>query len=393
LFCEVRKDSGAVSTEQNNYEPIMTKTPEQLDEIISRVKNHADVSSFQKDPANSGSVNLVSILSNIPKARIEKPNLLRVRNKILDRISLPSDTSSDRAAMGFSLLRAMPRFLRITGGIVGAFTIALGLTLGTAVAALESLPGQPIYPVKKIVENVQLQLATSEEEKTNLQIKFANNRVDELETILQRKKEGKASEAQVQKVVASTSKDLEKTSRTVTDQSKDQPNINLLAKIVTLSNKQAAVIQAAQVESEGQTKVELEKALESTKVSKEQAIENIEKAGLVVEDNLLIMTGPDDKDTVSAEGKLTAATATSISVGTSQFMLTKDTEYVNIKSVDLKAGVAVKITGEVRDKKTYAVKIEVQATEPKDSTPTDSTEDPVKEEDKTVPIVPPATQH
>jgi hypothetical protein len=368
----------------------MTKTPEQLDEIIRRVQNHADVSAFQKDAENSGSVNLVSILSNIPKAQIEKPNLLRARNKILDRISLPSDASTDRAAIGFSLLRAMPRFLRITGGIVGAFTIALGLTLGTAVAALESLPGQPIYPVKKIVENVQLKLATSEEEKTNLQIKVANNRVDELETILQRQKEGKASEEQVQKVVVSTSKDLEKTTRTVNDQNKDQPNVNQLAKIVTLSNKQAAVIQAAQVESEGQVKVELAKALETTKVSKEQAIENIEKAGLVVEDNLLIMSEPDNKDTVSAEGTLTAATATSISVGTSQFILTKDTEYVNIKPVDLKAGVSAKITGEVRDKKTYAVKIEVQTTaEPKDSTPTDTPEDPTEEEaDPTVPAVP-----
>jgi hypothetical protein len=372
----------------------MTKTPEQLDEIIIRVQNHADVSAFQKDPSNSGSVNLVSILSHIPKARLEKPNLLRVRNKILDRISLPSDTSSDRAAIGFSLLRALPRILRITGGIVGAFTIVLGLTLGTAVAALESLPGQPIYPVKKIVENVQLKLATSAEEKTNLQIKFANNRVDELETILQRQKEGRASGEQVQRVVASTSKDLEKTSRTVTDQSKNQLNVNQLTKIVTLSNKQAAVIQAAQVESEGQVKVELEKALESTKVSKEQAIENIEKAGLVVEDSLLLMGEPNHKDTVSAEGKLTIVNSTSISIGTAQFMLTKDTEYVNIKPVDLKAGVSVQVTGEVRDKKTYAVKIEVQIVpEPKDSIPADSTEDPVKEEDKTVPIVPAEPQN
>lgn len=373
----------------------MTKTPEQLEEIINRVQNHADVSAFQKDPDNSGSVNLVSILSNIPKAQIEKPNLLRVRNKILDRISLPSDTASDHAAVGFSLLRIMPRILRIAGGIVGAFTIVLGLTLGTAVAALESLPGQPIYPVKKIVENVQLKLAATEEEKTNLQIKFANNRVDELETILQRQKEGKATEEQVQKVLASTSKDIEQTSRTITDQSKDQPNVSQLAKIVTLSNKQAAVIQAAQVASDGQVKAELDKALESTKVSKEQAIENIEKAGLVVEDNLLIMTEPDNKDKVSAEGELTIVNQTSVSIGTSQFVLTKDTEYVNIKPVDLKAGVSVKITGEVKDKKTYAVKVEVHTpAETEDSTPTDSenpTEEPAKEE--TVPIVPAEPQN
>lgn len=371
----------------------MAKTPEQLDEIIRRVQNHADVSAFQKDPANSGSLNLVAILSNIPKAQIVKPDLMRVRNKILDRISLPSDSSSDTAAIGFNLLRALPRFLRITGGIVGTFTIILGLTLSTAAAALESIPGQPIYPLKKIVENVQMQLASSQEEKTNLQIRFANTRVDELETILQRQKEGKASGEQVQKVVANTTKDLEKTTRTVTDQSKDQPNVNQLAKIVTLSNKQAAVIQAAQVASEGQVKLELAKALESTKTTKEEAIENIERAGLVIEDNPLIMGEPDDTERVTAEGKLTVVTATSVSIGTSQFMLTKDTEYVNIKSADLKAGVAAQITGEVKDKKTYAVKIEVQPAEPEKPVEQNPAEDPQDEDPKTVPMEPTEPQN
>jgi hypothetical protein len=365
----------------------MTKSPEQLDEIIGRVKNDADVSAWQKDPANAGLVNLASILLNIPKAPIEKPNLARVRTKILDRISLPSDTSGDPAAIGFSLMRALPRILRIAGGIVGAFTIVLGLTLGTAVAALESIPGQPIYPVKKIVENVQLQLAASEEERVNLQIKFANNRVDELETILQRQKEGKASEEQVQRVVASTSKDLEKTSKSVTEQAKDQPNVNQLAKIVTLSNKQAAVIQAAQVESEGQVKIELEKALEATKTSKEQAIENIEKAGLVVEDSVVIMGEASHKDTVTAEGKLTAITSLSASIGTAHFTLTKDTEYVNIKPVDLKAGVEAKIIGEVRDNKTYAVRIEVK-TPPAEPDPEPDKTEESEDDPSTVPVTP-----
>jgi hypothetical protein len=354
----------------------MTKTPEQLESIIRRVRNHEDVSTFQTDRDSAGTVNLVAILSNIPKAQIPKPNLLRARNKILDRISLPSDNGN---AIGWSLLSGLPRFMRITGGIVGAFTIVLSLTLGTAVAALESIPGQPIYPVKKIVESVQLKLAADEQEKANLQIKFANTRVDELESILQKQKEGKASNEQVQKVVASTAKDIQKTSQTVNDQSKDQPNVNLLAKIVTLSNKQAAVIEAAKIESEGDMKIELEKALESTKISKEQAIENIEKAGLVVEESPLQMTDATEpaKEKVSASGKITVVSSTLVSIGTAQFTLTKDTEYVNIKPVDLKVGMELTISGEVRDKKTYAVKIEAKA--------------PAKVEDQPVQQVPTGT--
>lgn len=336
----------------------MTKTPEQLDELIRRVHQHEDISSWQKDPSNSGSINLVSILSNIPKAKVPKPDLMRVRSTILDRISLPYESDKSRGWFGFNLLQGLPRFVRLTGGIVGAFTIMLSLTIGTAVAALESVPGQTIYPIKKIVENVQLRLASSDEEKANLQIKFANNRVDELETILQKQKAGEASEEDVKKVVENTMKDVQKTTESVTSQNPTDPQIALLNKIVNLSTKQTAVIQAAQVESQGDVKVELDKALESSLITTEQAIDNIEKAGLVVEDNLMVHESDAGKNVITAAGELTAVNSNSISVGTSQFLLTSETEYVSIKPVDLKKDLAVKITAEVRDKKTYAIKVE-----------------------------------
>ncbi|HYC79736.1 MAG TPA: DUF5667 domain-containing protein [Candidatus Binatia bacterium] len=357
----------------------MINSPEKLDELIHRVKTHGDVSVWKKDPSHNGIVNLVSILSNIPKANIPKPNLLRAKNKVLDRISLPNETASDNA-----FFRFIPRFVRLTGGIVGGFMIVLSMTIGTAVAALESVPGQPIYPLKKIVENVQLKLATSEEQKTNLQIKFANNRLDELETILQKQKEGKISGEQVTKVVANTVKDLEKTTQAVTEQSKDQPKVSQLTKLINLSNKQTAVIQAATIQSEGEVKLELEKALESSKIAQETAIENIERAGLVVESEPVILEPNKSENAVSAEGKLTAVTKTSVNIGTAQFLLTNTTKYVNIKPEDIAEGKTVKITGEVKDNKTYAIEIELQSKptptpEPKPVETPESEETPAEE--------------
>lgn len=336
----------------------MINTPEQLDELINRLKNNSDVSNYLKDPESSGSVNLVSLLTNIPKAQIPQPNLLRVRNKILDRISVPAQLSSEGFASGFKAY--LPRFIRITSGIVGAFTIVLGLTLGTAVAALESIPGQAIYPIKKMVEKVQLQLADTEEQRTNLQIKFANIRLDELETVLQKQKEGKISPEEVQIVVANTVKDIETTSQTVAEQSKDEPNVNLLTKIVTLTDKQAAVINA-NLESESAITVDLQKALESSKTTKELAIENIERAGMVVEaDPLLIITeAPKNDNIVTAEGKITSIPNGMISIGTVQFLLTEETKYDNIKPEELAVDLIVKITGEIRSDRTYATEIEL----------------------------------
>ncbi len=337
---------------------MIDRSPEQLDELISRMKQHADISVFKQDPNDASTVNMVSALNSIPKAEIPKPNLLRVRNKILDRISLPNEEKSP--LFGLSFLSSIPRYIRVTGALVGTFMIMLSMTMATVVVALESVPGQTIYPVKKMAESVQLRLATSEEQKTNLQIRFANERVDELETLIQKQKEGKVSGAQIQKVAASASNDIKKTSENVTSKT----NPTALNRIVTLSNKQAAVIQAAQVSSEGEIKIELDKALETTKTARQLAIENIEKAGLVVDDEpLTIVEEKPVVNSVVAEGKLTSVSLTSISVGTATFLLTNDTEYVNIKPVDIKAGVIVKITGEIKEKKTYAIKITAIITE------------------------------
>ncbi len=334
---------------------MLTNSPEKLDELIRRVQNQGDVSSFQKDPSDNGSLNLVSIIAHIPKAEIPKPDLMKIRKKILGRISIPAEHEK---TFSFAFLQHIPRFIRITGGVIGGLLIIISMTLGTAVAALGSVPGETIYPVKIIVENMQLKLAGSEEQRTNLQIKFANNRVEELETILQKQKEGKISEEQVQKVVNETVKDIRETSQAVAEKNMTEPKPEMLNKIVSLSSKQTAVIQAAQVQSEGEIKLELQKALELSKTTTEQAIENIERAGLVVENKPFVMTEIKKENSVSAEGKVTAVTSTSINIGTAQFLLTRDTEYVNIKPVDLKVDITVRISAEIRDKKTYALKLE-----------------------------------
>jgi hypothetical protein len=354
-------------------------TPEQLDEIIRLVQNHEDVSILAKPQHDPSSTNLVSVLANMPKAQIDKPNLLHVRNKILDRISLPSEAAVTNGLFVSGWTQYLPRLMRITGGVLGAFTIMLGLTIGTAAAALESVPGQTIYPLKKMVETFQLQLASTEAEKANLQIKFANNRVDELATIIKKKKAGQATDDEVKKAVESTVKNLEETSQAIANQTETESKTELYTKIVSLSDKQAAVIMSAQTGANAEVQADLAKALESSKISKEQAIENIERAGLNIEDTLLLSS--DDQvnhNQVVAEGALTIANRFQISIGTSQFLLTSDTEYANIGIVDLKVGTPVIIHGEVRNNKTYAVKIEpAQIPEPSPTpspqpTPTDT---------------------
>jgi hypothetical protein len=75
---------------------------------------------------------------------------------------------------------------------------------------------------------------------------------------------------------------------------------------------------------------------------------------------------PDD---VSASGKITQLTGTYLSIGSAKFLLTKDTEFVNIKQDDLKVDQIVNIKGQIVDSNTYALEVELSedVTVPADS--------------------------
>ncbi len=64
-------------------------------------------------------------------------------------------------------------------------SVLLGLSLvgGTAFASVNAKPGDILYPVKRIREKVQLSIAVSEESKANLQAKFADERLKELQEL------------------------------------------------------------------------------------------------------------------------------------------------------------------------------------------------------------------
>jgi hypothetical protein len=53
-------------------------------------------------------------------------------------------------------------------------------SVGTAAAATESMPDQPLYPVKLVTEQVQMALAFSEDDKAMLNVKMAENRSKEI---------------------------------------------------------------------------------------------------------------------------------------------------------------------------------------------------------------------
>ncbi|HTL39361.1 MAG TPA: DUF5667 domain-containing protein [Methylomirabilota bacterium] len=312
-----------------------------MEEMASAVKAQKDISIWEKNKDTSPYLTIISNLNSTPRTSIPSPDLSRVRNQILDRISVPA---LEKHASWFT-----PRFAhiaRLSVGFFGSFLIMASLSLGVAAAALQSVPGQTIYPLKKIVENVQLKL-TPEDQQVALQLKFADNRIEELTQVLDQQSQGKVSSEVATKIVSQTVKDIKQNTSAAVKAAVAQPKV--VDKLADISNK----LQAASVQSEGEVKIQLEQAAADTQVSQQEAIKNIQDAGGTVN----TPTTPPTTDQVTAHGKLTAATRSYVSVGSAKFTLTDDTVYVNIKPEDLQVDLLVDIEGQVTKNKTYATKI------------------------------------
>ena len=319
--------------------PTETSEENLISEMTTAVKQHADVSAWQKNRKVSPLLAVITQVHNLPKTPVPAADFNRVRHQILDRIAVPAVAEP---ASWFATI--FPRFVRIGIGAVGTLMIIIALSLGVAVAALQSVPGQTIYPLKKIVENVQLNLAP-DDQKASLQLQFADNRINELQQVLDQQQAGKVTAAEAQKIVTQTVKDIQSNTTAAVKSAVKQPKV--VTKLANLTLK----LQAASIQSEGQVKIELEQAAADTQVSQQAAIKNIQDAG-----GQPTTTAPTSNNTTT-HGKLTAVSETSISIGSAKFLLTKDTQYVNVKATELKIDLIVDIEGQIKDNKIYATKV------------------------------------
>ncbi len=338
-----------------------------IDEMDKSVKEETDLSAWKNNRKTASFLNLIATLRSLPKARLASPDLMRIKNQVLDRISVPVEAGTSGYVLNFA------KMLRMGAIAMASLVVFVGSAAGVAAAALNSTPGQAFYPLKKVAENLELKLA-DDNQKAVLQMQFANNRMDEIQTVLAQKEAGKLSEEQTQQLLAGPVRDLQKTTSAAARAATTSPKV--VSKLADLSTQ----LRAASIQSEGSVKAEIEKAIETTQISHDEAIQNLENAGMQVEGTPLEIS-----NLVSASGKLTAVSETSVSIGTAKFFINKDTKYLNITGAELAVDQVVDIEAQIKDNKTYAQKItlisEVQApippaSEPDNSETTTNTETP-----------------
>ncbi len=108
------------------------------------------------------------------------------------------------------------KFLKLTFKpmpiVIGVIIAALLAGGGTAYASQSSLPGDALYPVKLVTEDVQTTVALDQERKAELETKFANRRLEEIQKLQERlkKKNGEIRPEVVEKAMERAAEKLEK---------------------------------------------------------------------------------------------------------------------------------------------------------------------------------------
>lgn len=114
------------------------------------------------------------------------------------------------------IIKAQSRFLQL---ILKPMPIVVGLLIaallgggGVAYASQGSLPGDTLYPVKLMTEDVQTTVAWNPEKKVELESRFANRRLEEIQKLQERlkKKNGEINPEIIERAMERAEKRLEK---------------------------------------------------------------------------------------------------------------------------------------------------------------------------------------
>jgi len=150
--------------------------------------------------------------------------------------------------------------------------LALGLAGGGGIvyASTDSLPGSPLYGVKRATEQVQLFFVPVGTRRAELHIGFAQRRLEEVQALTEIK--SRVDEGALAAIAEETELALEETEKAP---AQDKPA--LLDKLVSLTERQQAVLKGVQAKAPEAAQKGLNRALEASQRGHEKAREALEK--------------------------------------------------------------------------------------------------------------------
>ncbi|TEU14840.1 MAG: hypothetical protein E3J21_14750, partial [Anaerolineales bacterium] len=221
---------------------------------------------LQRRPQHAGQLApLIQVADHIRKTR--HPTLSVSVTRAIEQRLLKRATELRQSR---ARLWSLPFSLRPLGTVAATLIVILALVLagggGIVYASTDSLPGSPLYGVKRATEQVQLFLAPAGTKRSELHIRFAQKRMEEVQALAEVK--GQVAEEALAAMAEETELALEEA-----EKAPAQDKLALLDKLVSLTQRQQAVLERVQTKAPEAAQKGLSRALEASQQGYEKARE------------------------------------------------------------------------------------------------------------------------
>ena len=312
-----------------------------LDEAIKRMQKGENVSAIVSDYPEHMRESLYNLLSvakqacDLPKAIYPSP--------IKRRLYLDVPQQSISIFRFFYFIRR-------------AYPVALVLFLttitGTVSAAMQSLPGDRLFPIKKAFQSAEIKLAQTPERKATLELDLAEQRLEEVQTVIARSDDTEVQVQALKELSKQTGVALEKI-KSIAASDVVANNPELVSKAVEITEKQKKLLAVANPEA---VEVASEKAIDhrNTIASIKQIIATAQEA---------VAASLTPTNTISITSTINGIKSKSVLVEKNTFevnekdTIIQDNEGKKLTLSDLGLNDTVNIEGEIKDKSTVAKKI------------------------------------
>ena len=153
-----------------------------------------------------------------------------------------------------------------------AISVIFGGGAAAAYASQDAVPGDTLYPVKEVVEQAELALATNPQTKAELHLEFAQERAAEMQTLVM---EGHA--AQVPQVAQKMVEHLQ-AAEGLAEQLARQGQTGAVGRVAVMTGVAAQMLQQAMTHADQHAQEALQKALQRTQQAQTRAMEAYARA-------------------------------------------------------------------------------------------------------------------
>jgi hypothetical protein len=289
------------------------------------------------------------------------------------------------------------KFASVSVGVL----LLLSAMVGTVYASFASIPGQPLFAVKKVWEKSQLALTTNQDARASLQIQIAESRLNDAQAVFSDPGSDAAQKsAALNELANQTSNAVAEVSTVAQSNPKSTQNHPLLSSLESITQAQATLLTNIKPDSQTQTAAQSALAtLDQTSVQ----ISKIKQTVAIADNDQALASLSSNPDSVAVIGQVTKLVDNQVTVEKTSFALTTQTIIQNLEGTilsvhDLSVGQRVNVTG-IKTNNILTAKFVIITEAPGDptgsvqgtSTTTPSTSTPPTETTKTPQVTPTPT--